>query len=44
MHVVDHQTLELGVFVSSDFAEEFRGLAGEHGAVDEFDGAAVIHF
>lgn len=41
--VVDDQALLLGVLEPADLAEELRGLAGEHGPVDELDGTAFLH-
>ena len=41
--VIDDQALLLGVLEPPDLAEQFGGLAGEHGAVDDLDGAAFLH-
>lgn len=41
--VIDDEALLLGVLEPPDLAEELRGLAGEHGAVDDLNGAAFLH-
>jgi hypothetical protein len=41
--VVEHEASFSGVFEASDFAEEFRAFAGEHGTVDDLDSAGWVH-
>ena len=41
--VVDHQAPLLGVLEPPDLPEQFRTLSREHGAVDELDGATMVH-
>ncbi|KAJ8559227.1 hypothetical protein ON010_g8219 [Phytophthora cinnamomi] len=41
--VLDHETLELGVLVAVDAADELRALAAEHGPDDELQAALDLH-
>jgi hypothetical protein len=40
--VVNHEAFLTGNFESPDFSQQFGGLAGEHGAQDDFDHALKL--